>query len=63
MFLEIIQTVPAIPEPLQKKPTWMCEFIKQKKLALKKEKSKSSKTQIKPLLSKNIELPKNLKYD
>ena len=38
----------------------MFEFIKPKKLAFEKEISKSSKPQIKPLLSKEGEQPVNL---
>ena len=41
----------------------MCEFIKPKKLTFKKEIIKSSKPQIKPLLSKEVELQENLKFD
>ena len=41
----------------------MCKFIKPKKLAFEKEISKSSKQQIKPLLSNEIEQPKNLEFD
>ena len=41
----------------------MCEFMKPKKLALEKEISKSSKPQIKPLLSKEVVNKENLKFD
>ena len=41
----------------------MCEFIKPKKLAFEKEISKSSKPQIKSLLSKEVENKENLKFD
>ena len=41
----------------------MCVFIKPKKLAFDKEISKSSKPQIKPLLSKEVENKENLKFD
>ena len=41
----------------------MCEFIKPKKLAFEKEISKSSKPQIKPLLSKEVVNKENLKFD
>ena len=41
----------------------MCEFIKPKKLAFNKEISKSSKLQIKPLLSKEVNQHENLKFD
>ena len=41
----------------------MCEFIKPKKLAFEKEISKSSKPQIKPLLSNEVENNENLKFD
>ena len=41
----------------------MCEFIKPKKLAFEKEISKSSKPQIKPLLSKEVEQQESLKFD
>ena len=38
----------------------MCEFIKPKKLAFDKEISKSTKTQIKPLLPKEVDQPEIL---
>ena len=38
----------------------MCEFIKPKKLAFKKQKSIPSKQQFNSLLSKEVEQPKNL---
>ena len=41
----------------------MCEFIKPKKLAFEKVISKSSKPQIKPFLSKEVEQPEKLKFD
>ena len=41
----------------------MCEFIKPKKLAFKIKISKSSKPQIKPLLSKEVKQQENLKFD
>ena len=41
----------------------MCEFIKPKKLAFEKKISKSSKPQIMPLLSKEVENKENLKFD
>ena len=41
----------------------MCEFIKPKKLAFEKEISKSSKPQIMPLLSKEVDQQENLKFD
>ena len=41
----------------------MCEFIKQKTLVFEKEISKSSKPQIKPLLSKAVEQQENLIFD
>ena len=41
----------------------MCEFIKPKTLAFEKEISKSSKPQIKPLLSKEVDKQENLKFD
>ena len=41
----------------------MCGFIKPKKLAFEKEISKSSKPQIKPLLSKEVDQQENLKFD
>ena len=41
----------------------MREFIKPKKLVFEKEISKSSKPQIKPLLSKEVENKENIKFD
>ena len=41
----------------------MCKFIKPTKLAFDTKISKSSKPQIKPLLSKEIEQQENLKFD
>ena len=41
----------------------MCEFIKPKKLAFEREISKSSKPQIKPLLSNEVKQQENLKID
>ena len=41
----------------------MCEFIKPKRLAFEREISKSSKPQIKPLLSREVEQQENLKFD
>ena len=41
----------------------MCEFIKPKMLAFEKEISMSSKPQIKPLLSKEVEQQENVKFD
>ena len=63
LFLAILPTVSQPPLPPRKRPTRMCEFIKPKKLAFEKEISKSSKPQIKPLLSKEIEQLENLMFD
>ena len=41
----------------------MCEFIKIKKLTFEKNISLSSKVQIKPLLSGNVERPEHLNID
>ena len=41
----------------------MCKFIKPKKLTFEKEMGIPSKTQIKPLLSKEVQQPENLQFD
>ena len=41
----------------------MCEFIKPKKLTFENEMGLSSKSQIKPLLSKEVKQPENLNFD
>ena len=49
--------------PPRKRLSRMCEFIKQKKLTFEKEMGLLSKTQIKPLLSKEVQQPENLQFD
>ena len=63
MFLASLPSLIPIPPLPRKRPARMCEFIKPKKLTFEKEMGLSSKPQIKPLLSKNIEQPKNLQID